>query len=461
MSKKQTQGRITRVKGQVVEILFDEQKPALRDLLYLEEDNEVKLQVHSSSGEDSFFALCLTNPEPLYRGAVVVSTGAPISFPVGENMLGRVVDLFGTAQDGKANIVTKDSMPIHRDFALVNRPTKKATIIQTGIKVIDMFAPILQGGKMGLFGGAGVGKTILLTEALHNVVEQTQKSVSVFSGVGERSREGLELYQSLSQSGVMNSASLVFGPMGANPSVRFLSGFASATLAEYYRDVLGKDVLFFIDNVFRFAQAGNEISVLTENLPSEDGYQSSLESQIASFHERLLSNDKNNITTIEAVYVPGDDILDHGVQVIFPYLDSVVVMSRDIYQKGILPAVDILSSTSSALNVGTVGQKHYNIALKAKQLLKQAQNLERIVSLVGESELSPDDLVTYQRSKKLINYMTQRFFVAEGQKLSKGSYVQKKVTVEDVEGILMGKFDHISDEKFLYIGSASEINQNG
>lgn len=457
MTKKVIQGVVKSIRGQVVELVFDDLKPAREDLIYMKDNPEVKMQIYSSSDEDSLYALSLGNPEVLYRGAVVISTGRPISFPVGQEMLGRVFNLYGKAQDGKAEVKVSESMPIHKDISVLARSSKKLGILQTGIKVVDFFAPIVVGGKMGLFGGAGVGKTMLLTEILHNVVGSSKNAASVFAGVGERSREGLELYQSLTKSGVMDSTSLIYGPMGENPTVRFLSGFAAATLAEYYRDVLSKDVLFFIDNVFRFAQAGNEISTLTGSLPSEDGYQSSLESQVARLHERLNSA-QNSITTVEAVYVPADDLLDHGVQVILPYLDSILVMSRDIYQKGLLPAVDILSSSSSALNPNTVGKEHYQAALKAKQVLKQGQNLDRIVALVGQSELSPEDLTIYQRGKKISNYMTQRFFVAEGQKLAQGSYVQLKATVQDISDILSGKYDHIPEEKFLYIGTISEIH---
>jgi len=348
-------------------------------------------------------------------------------------------------------------MPIHKDFSINTGVQRKAQLVETGIKVLDLFSPILKGGKVGLFGGAGVGKTMLLTEVLHNVVGREKKALSVFAGIGERSREGLDLYQSLGQSGVLDSATLVFGPMGANPAVRFLSAFAAATLAEYYRDTLESEVLFFVDNVYRFAQAGNEISVLTENLPSEDGYQATLESQVAKFHERLVATQQSLITTIEAVYVPADDLVDHGVQAVFPYLDSVIVMSRSIYQEGRLPAVDILKSSSSALNPVVVGDDHYSISLRAKQLLRDGENLERIVSLVGEAELSPEDQATFRRSRKLKNFMTQRFFVAEGQKLEQGSYVPISVTLEDTAGILDGRFDHLPEESFLYVGSAEEI----
>jgi F-type H+-transporting ATPase subunit beta len=334
-------------------------------------------------------------------------------------------------------------------------------LLETGIKAIDLFSPLLKGGKMGLFGGAGVGKTMLLTEILHNIVGKSQgKTVSVFAGVGERSREGLELYQSLVDSKTLSSSSLVFGTMGENPALRFLAAFSAVTLAEYYRDILKNDVLFFIDNVFRFAQAGNELSTLMNIIPSEDGYQATMESEMASFHERLSSTKEGIISAIEAIYVPADDLLDHAVQAIFPYLESVVVLSRDIYQEGIMPAIDILESASTALDPIVVGDFHYDVALNAKTMLKEAQSLERIVSLVGEAELSKEDQIKYRRAKRLKNFMSQKFFVAEMQRGEKGAYVPIETTVKDVNGIIVGKYDKIPEEKFLYIGSVNEIAEN-
>lgn len=317
---------------------------------------------------------------------------------------------------------------------------------------------MVKGGKIGLFGGAGVGKTVLLTEIIHNVVVLHKgKGVSVFAGVGERIREGHELFETLSAKDVLSSISLVLGTMGENPAVRFLTGFTAVALAEYFRDSLKKDVLFFIDNVFRFAQAGNELSVLMNTIPSEDGYQATLTSEMASFHERLVSSRNNSVTSIEAIYVPNDDILDQGVQAIFPYLDSSAVLSRSIYQEGLLPAIDLLSSTSSSLNPGVVGELHYEVALKALSLLKQATALNRIVSLVGESELSPSDQLIYQRAKKLRNFMTQNFFVTENQTGKKGVYVPRLTAVEDVNDLIDGKYDAITDDKFSYIGSLKDL----
>ena len=458
MAENKNIGTILSVRGQVIEIEFRWNKPSIGDLVLLKDNEAIAMEIYTSSGPESFYALALGRTEMLYRGAQVRNTGAPLQFPIGNQLLGRVVDIFGKPQDGMGDIATKDTVSIHRNVKVLTGISAPRRVIETGIKVVDLFSPILEGGKMGLFGGAGVGKTMLLTEMLHNVVgRRSEKAVSVFAGVGERSREGLDLFQSLGKSQVLDRSSLVFGPMGANPAVRFLSAYAAASLAEYFRDVQSKEVLFFIDNVFRLAQAGNELSVLTNTIPSEDGYQATLESQMASFHERLSSNDSGVITSIEAVYVPADDLLDHGVQAIFPYLDSIVVMSRSIYQRGLLPAVDILSSTSSALNPDIVGDEHYNVALRAKQLLKASVNLERIVSLVGESELGPEDQATFRRGRKLRNFMTQRFFVAEGQKAEAGAFVPVKVTVEDAKGIIEGRFDHIPEENFLYVGSVKEV----
>ena len=451
-------GEIVSIRGQVVEVEFSKRKPAIHDLLILKDNPEVKLEVYSSSGPNSFYCLALTSTNDMFRGAKIINTQTQILFPVGQTTLGRILDIFGQPLDGKGDIKDKDSMPIHGfPNNKVDLETKQV-LLETGIKVLDLFSPLLKGGKMGLFGGAGVGKTILLTEVLHNIVGRAKEtSVSVFAGVGERSREGLELYQSLISSGVMDNSSLIFGPMGENPAVRFLSAFSAATLAEYFRDVGKKDVLFFIDNVYRYAQAGNEISTLTSGLPSEDGYQATLESEMAKFHERLISTASGSVSTIEAVYVPADDLLDHGVQSIFPYLDSVIVLSRRLYQEGVLPAVDILTSTSASLHPNIVGDMHFETVVSAKSILKQAESLERIVSLVGEAELSGEDQVAYRRAKKINNFMTQNFFVAEQQSGKSGSYVPLKSAVEDLKGIIEGKYDNIPEEKFRFIGSLSEI----
>ncbi len=451
-------GRVLSIKGQVVEVEFRGAKPQIHEVLQLAEDPDVKLEVYASSGPASFYSLALTSVRKLHRGSEVIPTGEQLLFPVGKEMLGRITDIFGLPLDGGEPIKTDSFWPIHRPAKIDGGISTKQEILETGIKVLDVFTPLLKGGKVGLFGGAGVGKTILLTEILHNVlVSQGERAVSVFAGVGERSREGLELYESLIKSDNMKLSSLIFGPMGENPAIRFLSALSATTLAEYFRDVSKKDVLFFIDNVYRFAQAGNELSTLTSNLPSEDGYQPTMESEMAAFHERLVSTKESMISAIEAIYVPADDILDHAVQAIFPYLDSVVVLSRNLYQEGILPAVDILASNTVSLHPDIVGREHFDMAIRAKATLKLADNLERIVSLVGESELSFEDQLVYKRAKKIRNYMTQNFSVAEIQKGQKGVFVPLKDAVRDLGDIVDGKCDHISEEKFRFIGSIAEI----
>lgn len=434
-------------------------KPHIDDILTTEEDSLIRLQVYKSSGVNTFLCISLSPIDTLFRGRRVINTGKSLEIPVGEPVLGRIIDIFGSTRDGLGEVSRQYMRSIYQNTPPFNDISSKRDILETGIKVLDLFSPLVVGGKTGLFGGSGVGKTVLLTEILHNIINKDrEKNVSVFCGVGERTREGHELYHELSSSGVLPSVSLVFGSMGDTPAVRFLTGLAGTTVAEYFRDVNLKNVLFFIDNIFRYAQAGNELSLLTNSIPSEDGYQATLASEMALIHERLVSNNKSAITTIEAVYLPADDILDQAVQSIFDYLDSAIVLSRDVYREGRFPAVDILSSVSSVLSPDIVTPEHYYTTLQAQSLLKKAASLERIVSLVGEAELSEEDRLIFQRAKKLRNFMTQNFFVAEGQTGRKGAYVPVATTVLDVKQILEGKYDAISEDRFLYIGGLSDIN---
>ncbi len=456
-NKSKIEGKIIAIKGHIVEVEFPlEGSPNVRDILYLKDNPKVRMQVQRSSGVQKYYCMALSKISDYHRGMVVVSAGESLTIPVGEGTLGRVMDVFGNPRDNLGDI-KGSRKSIYQDPPHFSDISAQQEVLETGIKVIDFFAPMIKGGKVGLFGGSGVGKTILLTEILHNVVSQdNKKNVSVFAGVGERTREGQELHTDLERTGVLPSVSLVFGAMGDSSSVRFLTGFASVTVAEEFRDKLKKNVLFFIDNMYRFAQAGNELSMLMSTIPSEDGYQPTLGSEMAAVHERLVSSNDASITTVEAIYVPADDILDQGVQAIFTYLDSSVVLSRDVYREGILPAVDVLSSGSSALNPETVSITHYNVSLSAKTLLKKAQALDRMVKLVGESELSEDDKVAYQRAKKLKNFMTQSFHVAEEQTGRKGKFVTLKDTVEGVRKILNGDYDDVTEDHFLFIGSAEE-----
>jgi F-type H+-transporting ATPase subunit beta len=455
----QNLGRIISIQGPIVEVEFLNDRPIVHDVLVLEEESDTVLEVLKSSGTNTFYCLDLTEKQKLQRHSKVLNTKRTIHVPVGKEVLGRAINIFGKPMDGKGNILSKETQSVYAKAPKYDEVTSHQEILETGIKAIDFFSPLVKGGKLGLFGGAGVGKTLLLTEIMHNVVTLNQeKNVSVFAGIGERIREAQELYQTLDKKGVLKSTALVFGPMSQNPAVRFLTGFSAATIAEYFRDKMDKDILFFIDNVFRFAQAGNELSTLMDTIPSEDGYQPTLLSEMANFHERLVSRNKNTITSIEAVYVPNDDIMDQGVQAIFPHLDSTIVLSRSVYHEGLLPAIDLLSSTSASLNPEMVGDLHFKTVISAQSLLKKAVSLERIVSLVGESELSSDDKIDYQRARKLKYYMTQNFFVAENQTGKKGSFVKKETVVEDVSNILTGQCDDISDNKFMFIGGLQEIN---
>ena len=453
-------GKVVRITGQIVEVEFAENSPNLHDILILEDDTTTKMEVMKSSGPSTFYSLCFSETTSIYRGAVVINTKGPVTVPVGEGVLGRVMDIFGNQLDGLGEIKHSERKTIYGHYPSYADISTHQEILETGIKAIDFFSPIVKGGKIGLFGGSGVGKTLLLTEIIHNVIILKKgggKDVSVFAGVGERTREGHELHQTLKEQKVLPSVSLVFGPMGENPAVRFLTASTATTIAEYFRDVLKKDVLFFIDNVFRFAQAGNELAVLMKTIPSEDGYQATLASEMAAFHERLVSSQGSSISTIEAIYAPNDDMLDQGVQAIFPFLDSTVILSRAVYQEGRLPAIDLISSTSANLDPELVGELHNEAVPRAQSLLKDAIELERIVSLVGESELSPDDKLKYKRSLKLKNYMTQSFYVVQSQTGRPGAYVSRLTAVSDVNDIINGKYDDVSEEKFLFIGEAGEL----
>ena len=461
MEIKESLGKIVNVKDVIVEVEFNgDPKPEIHDILTLQENISVRLQVAESAGPERFYCINLSSSAPIYRGAIVVNTNEKLKVPVGEKTLGRVMNLFGNPLDGLGPIETKDKLEIFREAPSYSETSEDVTFMETGIKIVDLFAPLLKGGKVGLFGGSGVGKTVLLTEILHNIINKDLgKNVSVFCGVGERSREGQELYTELQSGGVLPYVSLIFGQMGENASVRFLTAHSATSVAEYLRDVMGKNVIFFMDNIFRFAQAGNELSLLMNNIPSEDGYQATLSSEVAHIHERLVSKNNNSITTIEAIYLPEDDLFDQAAQSVFGYLDSSIVLSRDAYKDGKLPAVDILNSDSDALTPKNVSSKHYFVANTAKSLLKKAELLERIVSLVGESELSDEDRIMYQRANKVKNYMTQNFFVTETQTGRKGVYVSVENTINDVKDILDGKYDTLSEDKFMFIGSLLDIDK--
>ncbi len=452
-------GKIISVKDFVVEVTFDGAfKPKEKDILYVKEDPSLQLEVFRAVGVNRFLCISLRPTHKLRRGTEVLNTGNTLQVPVGTDVLGRVLDLFGEPLDGGAAIPRNKTTSIYNFDTTIDDIAYTQEIFETGIKVIDFFTPLLKGGKVGLFGGAGVGKTVLLNEVLHNIINlNKEKTVSVFAGIGERIREGQELWASLQRTDIINNVTLMFGTMADNPTMRFLTAYSAVAIAEYFRDSMQKDVLFFADNAFRFAQAGNELSLFMDEIPSQDGYQPTLLSEMSDFHERLVSTSNGQITTIEAVYVPADDILDYAVQMIINFLSTSIVLSRKVYTEGILPAIDILASNSAALSPDIVGEEHYTVALKAQNVLKQAESLERIVSLVGESELSQEDRLLYKRSKKIRNYFSQNFFTAENQTGVKGVFVPVKDVISDVRGILNGDYDDISEDKFLYIGNTAAI----
>lgn len=448
-------GKITFIKGSVVKAEFSGQCPKVGEVLYVESNPEVRMEVYSIS--DTYVATCLalTNIDLASRGLSVVSTGRSLAVPAGEAVLGRVFDIFSKGHDLKGDFEDCQTVGIFDNDKIPARDVLvPSELLRTGIKAIDFFAPILKAGKAGLFGGAGVGKTVLLTELINNIVisSKSKDVLSVFSAVGERSREAQELVEYLGETGVLEKVALILGQMGENPAVRFRTAYSGATLAKSLRDTTSNDVLFFMDNIYRFAQAGNELSTLMNVLPSEDGYQPTLPSEMGTFHDKLTSSSKGAITAIEAIFVPSDDLTDYGVKSVFPYLETSIVLSRDVYQQGRFPAIDILESSSSALNPVTVGEKHYTSYIESKKLLEKAVGIERIALLIGESELSYDDQLSYRRANILKNYMTQSFFVVEAQTGNPGANVALEDVIDDVNDIIDGRYDSYTPDKFLFIG---------
>jgi F-type H+-transporting ATPase subunit beta len=454
------------IRNFVIELEFaDSEGLLIGDILIHEEDPAIKLVALSSSKNDNcFFCASLVESYLIHSGTKFYRTNEQIQIPAGNEILGRVFDLFGNGIDGLGDLKpSRYENLFHKadNFYAETEGSFENNFIETGIKVIDVFSPLMGGRKIGLFGGAGVGKTVLLSEILHNVINRNkEKFVSIFAGIGERTREGQELYEELKRTGVVSQSTLLFGPMGSNPTVRFLTGYAGVSLARHFRDIQGKNVLFLADNMFRFAQAGNELFLLMDQISSEDGYQAALVSQIADIHENLVNSENNTVTTIEAIYVPADDIFDPAVQEVFGFLDSSILLSRDIYREGRYPAVDVLQSSSSLISPENVGNYHYNIVLRAKSLLRDAVSIERIVALVGISELSDGDRLTFERANKLKNYLTQYFFTAEKQTGRKGSYVTLQKSLEDIDSILTGKYDDVSEDKFMFIGSLDELGDS-
>lgn len=449
-------GKIISVLGQIAEVAIDSDKmPSLYEVLVAKDNPDIKIEVFYQT-ETVASCLILSKPNLLYRGMEILGTGKVLSIPVGEELLGRIVNLFGQPQDGKGPLKTDRNDEIYRSNDYVADIKGGVEVLESGIKAIDFLAPFLKGGKIGFIGGAGVGKTILLTELIHNI-SQRQKGVSIFAGVGERIREGQELFERLDKAGVLKDTVMIVGQMNENAVVRFRIGLAAVTIAEYFRDQKKKDVLFFLDNMFRYVQAGNEVATLLGTLPSEGGYQATLQTEVSTFEDRLVSTGDGTITSVQTVYVPSDEITDPGVTSVLPFLDTAVVLSRSVAQMGIYPPIDINASTSTALSRNQVAPEHQAVLTQFRQVLDKYNKLSHIVAIVGENELSASDQLLYARAKKCINYLTQPFFSTEAHTGRKGVYVELKTTIKDIKSILDGGADKIPPEKLLYIGSIADI----
>jgi len=463
-------GRVKAVRGQIVEVSYDNAThlPDFFDILTSPENTKVRLELYGYGENNTLYCLSLSKRRLLYRNMPITSTGGPLNIPVGDHVLGRVFNLFGEPVDNKGPITDVLFKPIYKDKSTSIQVVTSQEIVETGIKQIDFFTPFIKGGKFGFVGGAGVGKTVLMTELLHNITYK-HKGVSIFAGIGERIREGHELMKALEASKVIDRVALVFGQMNENAIIRFRVAWAGATLAEYFRDGEKKDVLFFADNTYRFVQAGAEVSSVLGAIPSELGYQATLETEISNFENRLVSTVNGSVTSVQTVYVPADELSDVGVAAILGHLDAQVILSRDRASRGFYPPIDSLLSSSSSFTKRIVGDWHYDTATKALEVLNEHQRLSRIVAIVGEAELSPQDQLTYQRAKRLINYMTQPFYTTEAQTGKKGIMVPRETTVRDVQQILTGAVDAVPPEKLMYIGSLADgkiavsapVNGNG
>jgi F-type H+/Na+-transporting ATPase subunit beta len=450
-------GKITQVIGPVVDVEFKEKLPQIRDALKIKfGGKELTLEVAQHIGGGEVRTIAMGATEGLTRDIEVVDTGAPITVGVGKPTLGRMFNALGEPIDNKEPAKTDKKYPIHRPAPEFHKQSTKVELLETGIKVIDLIAPIVKGGKVGLFGGAGVGKTVIITELIRNIAAE-HGGVSVFAGVGERSREGNDLYHEMAESGVLDKTTLVFGQMNEPPGIRARVGLTGLTLAEYFRDEEKQDVLLFIDNIFRFTQAGSEVSTLLGRIPSAVGYQPTLATDMGELQERITSTTDGSITSIQAVYVPADDITDPAPATTFAHLDSTVVLSRALSELGIYPAVDPLDSTSTVLDPNLVGEEHYNVARGVQKVLQKYKDLQDIIAILGIEELSPEDRMTVTRARKIQRFLSQPFFVAETFTGRSGKYVPLKDTIRSFKEILEGKHDDKDESAFYMQGSIDEV----
>ena len=444
----QNKGTIKKIIGPVVDVDFGENVPGIYNALIVKKgDKEIVLEVEQHLGGGIVRSVAMDSTDGLSRGMQIIDTGAPISVPVGVSTLGRIFNVLGEPIDNGKEVGTVKKLPIHRKAPEYIKQATKVEILETGIKVIDLICPVLKGGKVGLFGGAGVGKTVVIQELIHNIA-QNHGGYSVFAGVGERTREGNDLYHEMKESGVIDKVAMVFGQMNEPPGARLRVALSGLTMAEYFRDEEGKDVLLFIDNIFRFTQAGSEVSALLGRIPSAVGYQPTLATEMGTLQERITSTDKGSVTSVQAVYVPADDLTDPAPATTFAHLDSTVVLNRSLSEIGIYPAVDPLDSSSTILDPNFVGKDHYHVAREVQRVLQRYKDLQDIIAILGMEELSEVDKELVARARKIQKFLSQPFFVAEQFTGAKGQYVPLSETIRSFKEILEGKHDDKSENEF-------------
>ncbi|OGZ59848.1 MAG: F0F1 ATP synthase subunit beta [Candidatus Spechtbacteria bacterium RIFCSPHIGHO2_02_FULL_43_15b] len=455
-------GKITQIIGPVVDVEFEsasdgKQLPSINEALEIKQGGRrLILEVAQHLGSSRVRAVAMGPTDGLKRGTEVSALGKPIEMPVGEKVLGRMFNVVGEPIDGKGEVKADKYSPIHREPPSFNEQSTETEILETGIKVIDLIAPITKGGKVGLFGGAGVGKTVLIQELIRNIAQE-HGGYSVFAGVGERTREGNDLYEEMKESGVLPKTSMVFGQMNEVPGVRQRVALSALSIAEDFRDKSGKDVLLFIDNIFRFTQAGSEVSALLGRMPSAVGYQPTLATEMGELQERITSTKTGSVTSVQAVYVPADDLTDPAPATTFSHLDSTIVLSRRLTELGIYPAVDPLDSSSTVLDPQIIGNEHYQIAREVQKILQRYKDLQDIIAILGMEELSEEDKITVYRARKIQKFLSQPFFVAEAFTGKPGKYVSRSETVKSFGEIIQGKYDDISEDAFYMKGEISEI----
>lgn len=462
---KPSKGKITQIIGTVIDVIFENDRiPEIYEALEMQVDHFGKkerlvAEVQQQLGGRRVRAVALSSTDGLVRGQEVIATGAPISVPVGEPTLGRIFNVLGEVVDDGPPANATEFWPIHRDAPEMTDLEPKVEIFETGIKVIDLLAPYTRGGKTGLFGGAGVGKTVIIMELIHNLAKE-HGGYSVFAGVGERTREGNDLWLEMKESGVINKTVLCYGQMNEPPGARLRVGLSALTMAEYLRDVKGVDCLLFIDNIFRFSQAGSEVSALLGRMPSAVGYQPTLATEMGELQERITSTKKGSITSVQAVYVPADDLTDPAPATAFIHLDATTVLSRAIAEKGIYPAVDPLDSSSRALQPNIVGKEHYETAREVQRILQRYKDLQDIIAILGMDELSEDDKILVARARKIERFLSQPFHVAEQFTGRKGIYVKLEDTIRSFKELLSGKYDHIPEQAFYMTGTIDDVIEN-